>query len=101
MVAHSVPGPKRQLTPLSSGDAMGMVGVGVNNGSGVFVGRDVKVGTGVSNGTAGVSVKVGALGVGVTSPEGRLHARMARIKTRLASKIRLFIRSLLYDNDNG
>ena len=78
---------------------MGMDGVGVNDGSGVSVGRDVKVGTGVSSGRAGVSVKAGA-GGSVADADGRLHARMARVKTKLASKVRLFIMLLLNYNDN-
>jgi hypothetical protein len=68
--------------------------VGVRVGNGVSVGWDVDVGMGVFNGRIGVSVITGAC-VAVP-PAGRLHDNTANNKTKLAAKMRLFIKSLLF-----
>ncbi len=73
---------------------MGMVGVGVNVGSGVSVGIKVWVGMGVSVGRPGVVVMT--IGVCVAAPPaGRLQASIDNAKTRLAVKVRLFIKLFL------
>jgi hypothetical protein len=80
---HAIPGPKRQFTATSFGDAMGTVGVNVRVGGGVFVGNGVPDGIGVEEGWASVAVK-GGVGVDVGGAlKGRLHASMDRTSTTL------------------
>ena len=87
-VTHSVPGPYLQFTPLSNGQAIGMVGVGVSVGSGVSVGKGVEDGISVAAGNARVGVSDCA-GGWFDTPEGRLQAE--RIKTNKNVIINLFL----------
>lgn len=76
------------MTPLSNGQAMGIVGVGVRVGSGVSVGMRVRVAVGVSDGATDVSVITGTCVLPAAA--GMLHARIAKNKTRLVSNVGLF-----------
>jgi hypothetical protein len=91
--AQAVPGPSRQFTFTSFGNAIGTAGVDVNVGGGVFVGNGVCVGRLVGSGC--VTVAEGSIcnvGVGVAGIlDGKLHASIAKTSTRLESKIRGFI----------
>lgn len=65
-----------------------MVGVKVMVGVNVTVGVRVAAAVNVASGVkvkVGVCVSTGAAGVGVTTCEGKLHASMARTKTRTAT----------------
>jgi len=88
--SHSVPGPRRQLTGCSLGNAIGTLGVEVAVGGGVFEGGAVCVGKGgvadggTAVGVAGVSVAVGPL-------DGRLQLEIANAKTSMDNKTCDFI----------
>ena len=86
MATQAVPGPKRQLTATSLGDATGTAGVVVMVGSAEATGKGVLDGIGVDEGPAGgVFVLRNVVAVGVTgAPDGRLQASMLRINKRLA-----------------
>jgi hypothetical protein len=88
MANHTIPGPRRQLTATSFGEATGTVGVDVNVGGGVEEGGSVFEGMAVRDGCAGEVFVAGTIvTVGVTGTlEGRLQASMLRINTRLAMK---------------
>ena len=88
MATQAMPGPKRQLTATSLGDATGTVGVDVAAGGGEAEGKGVLDGIGVNDGWAGVFVlRSVVVAVGVTAaPDGRLQASMLRINKRLARK---------------
>jgi len=98
--SHGTPGPKRQFTAWSLVVTVGTLGVKVNVGSGVLVGKAVALGGGVSVGNAGVSVKAGAVGVSVVvALNGRLHDDAISIINRLKIKNLYFINSpLIYPN---
>jgi hypothetical protein len=85
MATQAVPGPKRQLTATSLGDATGTVGVEVKVGGGVEEDGGVLDGTSVNVGWAAVSVgKIVAVGVGAV--DGRLQASILKINKRLVKK---------------
>jgi len=87
MATQAVPGPKRQFTATSLGDATGTVGVDVRVGIAVFKGKGVLEGIGVDDGPGGVFVLRNIVAVGVAAaPDGRLQASMLRINKRLARK---------------
>src|SRR3990172_7260759 len=82
--SHGTPGPKRQFTAWSLVVTVGTLGVKVNVGSGVSVGKAV------------VSVKAGAVGVSVVvALNGRLHDDAISIINRLKIKNLYFINSPL------
>src|SRR6266540_4226598 len=95
---HAMPGPNRQFTLLSLGDATGTVGVEVNVGGGALVGSGVCVGKSVGSGC--VTVAEGSTcSVGVSVGErldGRLQASIAKTSTRAGIKVRAFIISPLH-----
>jgi hypothetical protein len=95
MGIHAVPGPKRQFTFTSLGNAIGTLGVSVKVGRGVLAGNAVCVGSCV--GTANVKVAEGsASGTAVDvggAFDGKLHASIAKTSTSAGNKIRLFIAS--------
>src|SRR3990172_5380027 len=94
--SHGTPGPNRQFTAWSLVVTVGTLGVKVNVGSGVLVGKAVALGGGVSVGNAGVSVKAGAVGVSVVvALNGRLHDDAISIINRLKIKNLYFIYSPL------
>jgi hypothetical protein len=70
---------------------MGMVGVEVAVGEGVFEGIAVSVGVLVDEGWVADGVIRDNVGVGVGALEGRLQADMAKIKTSINIKTRDFI----------
>jgi hypothetical protein len=85
MTVQPVPGPKRQLTETSFGNAIGIVGVGVNVGGGVFVGSGVFVGTSVGKGCVADGTGDGPnVGVSVT---GTLDGRLQACKTSVRANI--------------
>jgi hypothetical protein len=93
---HPVPGPKRQLTATSLGKATGTVGVGGVVGGGVFVGKEVWVGMVVGGDCVEDGVRSDSVGVSVGRLEGRLQASIAKTRTRVDTKLRDFIPSLLW-----
>jgi hypothetical protein len=100
IATQAVPGPSRQFTFASLGDAIGTLGVDVNVGRAVLVGKGVCVGRSVGAGCVTVgdneSCKVG---VSVTGTfEGRLQASIAKTSTRTGNKVRAFIGSPLLWN---
>ena len=87
MATQAVPGPKRQLTATSLGEATGTVGVLVMVGSAEAAGNAVLDGMAVNDGWAGVFVLRNVVAVGVTAaPDGKLQASMLRNNKRLAKK---------------
>ena len=85
IATQAVPGPKRQLTATSLGEATGTVGVLAMVGSAEATGNAVFDGTGVNNGCAGVFVLRSVVAVGVTAAAaGKLQASMLRTSKRLA-----------------
>ena len=94
IATQAVPGPKRQLTATSFGDATGTVGVEVKVGGGVDDGNGVFEGISVEGGTvfvAGVIVTVGV----PAAFDGRLQASMLKTNRRLARKGWCFMDLLL------
>ena len=86
IATHTVPGPNRQLTATSFGEATGTVGVEVSVGGGVEEGNSVLDGIRVADGSAEVLVaRTVAVGVPGTF-EGRLQASMLKTNRRLARK---------------
>ena len=87
MATQAIPGPKRQLTATSLGEATGTVGVLVIVGNAEATGKAVLDGIGVNDGCAGVFVLSSVVAVGVTAAvDGKLHASMLRNNKRLAKK---------------
>ena len=86
MATQAVPGPKRQLTATSLGEATGTVGVLVMVGSAEAAGNAVLDGTGVNDGWAGVFVLSSVVAVGVAAADGKLQASILRNNKRLAKK---------------
>src|SRR5688572_8826741 len=85
MATQAVPGPKRQLTATSLGEATGTVGVLAIVGSAEAAGNAVFDGIEVNEGCAGVFVLRNMVAVGVTAAAaGKLQASMLRISKRLA-----------------
>jgi len=85
MATQAVPGPKRQLTATSLGEATGTVGVLAIVGSAEATGNAVLDGTGVNDAWAGVFVARSVVAVGVTAAaDGKLQASMLRTSKRLA-----------------
>jgi hypothetical protein len=85
MTIQPVPGPKRQLTETSFGNAIGIVGVDVNVGGGVIVGRGVSVGTLVGKGCVADGTGDGpTVGVSVT---GTLDGRLQACKTSVRASM--------------
>jgi hypothetical protein len=91
-----VPGPRRQLTATSRGDATGTDGVKVAVGGGVFDGRDVRVGAIVEVACVTEGVMRANVGVAVGTFEGRLQASIARTRASMDNGLRDFITSLLW-----
>ena len=92
-----MPGPSRQFTLVSFGNATGTVGVEVNVGGGVLVGKGVCVGESVGSGCVTVG-EADACSVGVSVAgrfEGRLQASIAKMSTSAGNKVRDFIVSPL------
>jgi hypothetical protein len=91
-----VPGPRRQLTATSFGNATGTVGVEVVVGGGVLDGGSVNVGMIVDVVWVEEGVIAGAVGVSVGRLDGRLQASIARTRARVDNKLRDFITFLLW-----
>ena len=79
-ISHSFPGPKRQLTPRSFGQAIGISGVEVSVGKGVSVGVDVKVE--IAKVGSGEGSITGAAGGTISD---QLQANTASTKARIAN----------------
>jgi hypothetical protein len=97
---HPVPGPKRQLTGTSLGNAIGTLGVDVSVGGCVAVGEGVSVGVSVGRGCVADGSTEGD-GVGVSVPgalDGRLQACKRKVKTINRVSILDFIVSPLLPN---
>ncbi len=76
-----MPGPRRQLTACSLGNATGTVGVEVAVGGGVFDGTAVRVGAAVKGAWVAEGVTGESVGVCVGALDGKLQAD--RTKTRM------------------
>jgi hypothetical protein len=90
-----VPGPSRQLTATSFGDATGTLGVDVKVGGGGFVGNGVCVGIAVEGIGVNEGVLRAAVGVSVGILDGKLQASDAKTRARTDNKLRSFIACLL------
>ena len=94
MATQAVPGPKRQLTATSFGEATGTAGVEVKVGGGVEDGNGVFEGTSVVGGTVFVEGSIVTVGV-PGALDGRLQASMLKTNRRLARKGWCFMDLLL------
>ena len=93
---HPIPGPRRQLTATSLGEAAGTVGVEVALGGGVLDGKSVCVGIAVERASVDEGMMTAAVGVSVGKLDGRLQASIARTRASVDNKLRNFITSLLW-----
>ena len=93
---HAVPGPRRQLTATSFGNATGTVGVEVSVGGAVFVGKGVSVGVSAGKGSVadGVTTAVGVSVIGAF--DGRLQAASAKTRVSTNNRLRNISVSLLF-----
>jgi hypothetical protein len=89
------PGPRRQLTATSLGNATGTDGVKVAVGGGVFDGREVSVGAVVDVACVADGVMGASVGVSVGRLEGKLQASIAKPSMSTGNKVRNFIVSPL------
>jgi hypothetical protein len=90
-----VPGPNRQFTATSFGDATGTDGVKVAVGGAVLDGRGVKVGALVEVACVDDGVMGASVGVSVGRLDGRLQASKDRTRASVDNRLRDFITSLL------
>jgi hypothetical protein len=90
---HPVPGPRRQLTATSLGEATGTLGVELAVGGGVLDGRGDCVGATVGEGSVTDGVITATVGVSVGRLEGRLQASIAMLRMSGNNKLRDFIAS--------
>jgi len=91
IATQAVPGPNRQLTFTSFGDAAGTVGVDVGSGGAVLLGKDVNVGASVAKGCVAEGTGE-AVGVSVTGRfDGRLQASIDKTSTSAGNKVRGFM----------
>src|SRR5215216_3347252 len=86
-----MPGPRRQLTATSFGNATGTEGVKVVVGGAVFEGRGVNVGADVDRVWVKEGVMRASVGVSVGTLEGRLQASIAKTSMSAENKVRDFI----------
>jgi hypothetical protein len=97
IATQAVPGPRRQFTLASLGEATGTDGVNVNVGGRVFVGGGVWDGAFVGSGCVaegtGEAARVGVSVAGMF--DGKLQASIAKTSARIGNKVRGFIVSPL------